>query len=173
MGGKGKGGGKGGGDRMGRLLVVGAVLYCVAWFVPVYKGQELFGGLGETVARLGAKPEAMLQGLDGPDWLPGWPACKFAWQMLCGDAAGGDAWKQRLAGSTCLTNAVMALALVLVMARGRSVGLGLAVLACAGVDSCWLWLSDRNPLEWLRAGYFLWLLGFVLVGAGLCAPRRA
>lgn len=167
----------GGNDQRGnsQLLLLGVVLWVVAWFVPVYRGQELFGGLGTLTREFGSSPEAVSAVLQGPDWLPGWPACAFAWQLLVDDQPqGGDRqWKQRVAGASCLTNVVMLAGLVFALARRRNVVLGSLLIACVGVNSSWIWLSDQNPFEWLRAGYFLWLASFVLVGLGLCMRPRA
>lgn len=166
------GGGSSGSGIGGRLLLVGAVLFVVSWFVPAYKGQDVFGALPAWGERLGAKPEGMFAAIQGPDWLPGWSACKFAWHLLTVEDSllpQDDRWKQYLLGATCLTNAVMLLALLLVAARQRGVVVGVVVLACAGANASWIYLGDQNPFEIYRAGYFLWLLSFVLVGVGLCA----
>lgn len=169
----GKGGG--GGARGNTVLVVGIVLWLVSWFAPVWKGQELFGGLGALAEKMGARPDQAAAAATGPDWLPGWPACRFAWELLWNDPQPGklEEWEQRLCGASCLTNVVMLLAIALVLSRRPSVLAGVLVLACAGVNSSWTWVVDQNPFEWLRAGYFLWLLSFVLVGVGLCRGRRA
>lgn len=179
---KGKGGGDGGdangGSRGlgGQLLLVGAVLFLVAWFVPVYRGQDVFGALPGFAASLGISPEGALQSLSGPDWLPGWSACKFAWHLLTTDESLGrdsERWKQYLLGATCLTNAVMVLALLAALLRacrgGVAVLLGVALLACAGADAAWIYLIDQNPLDVYRPGYFLWLGSFALVGVGALA----
>lgn len=171
------GAGGGGGGNSSSLLLLGVVLYLVSWFVPVYKGQDLANGLG-ALTKLGAKPDAMGSALEGPDWLPGWPACKIAWHLLVDEAPPSDpksknqeAWKQKLLGASCLTNGFMALAILFVLARRRSVGLGLLLLVDAGVNASWLWIPPQQPFEWLRVGYFLWLVSFPLVGIGLCQRR--
>lgn len=171
-------GGAGGGGRNlgGQLLLVGAVLFAVSWFVPVYRGQDVFGALPGFAASLGISPEGALQALSGPDWLPGWSACKFAWHLLTTDESLGrdsERWKQYLLGASCLTNAVMALALLAAMVRacrgGFAVALGLALLACAGADAAWIYLIDQDPLDVYRPGYFVWLGSFVVVGLGALA----
>ena len=161
----------------GRLLLVGAVLFAVSWLVPVYQGQELFGALPGWGARLGAPPEGMLGAISGPDWLPGWSACKFAWQLLTANDSPvpqDDRWKQYLLGATCLTNGLMVLGLVVAAARRWPLVIGLVMLAATGANASWIWFADRNPFELYRAGYFLWLASFVLVAVGalLRAGRR-
>lgn len=154
-------------NRSGQLLLVGFVLYVVAWFVPVYSGQEALGALRTFAQGLGASQQTF-QGLDAPEWLPGWEACQFAWNLLVDSdskLASDDQWKERLCGGSCLTNVVMVLALVLLTARHRLLT-GLLLLACAGVNASWIYLLDRNPFEVYRVGYFLWLLSFGLTGFG-------
>jgi hypothetical protein len=165
----------GGGSRAtSHLLVVGIVLWVVAWFVPVVRGQEIFGGIGNFAQSIGASPESSMNGLHGPDWLPGWSACQFAWSMLTGESApdAGD-WRQRLAGSSCLTNVVMLLAILAAITGSRSRLAGLLVLGCAGVNASWLYLAESDPFRPWAIGYWLWLASFVLVGLGLLfAPSR-
>lgn len=161
-------------DTDGRTtLVVGVVLWLVSWFVPVFSGQDLLGGLGKFADQLGTSPEHAATPLDGPDWLPGWMACHFAWQLLVDPPQDSKEprWQQVLCGASCLTNAVMALAVLYALMRRRGVLLGLALLACAGIDSSWLWVSDGSAREWLRPGYYLWLASFPLAGAGLLLHR--
>ena len=156
-------------DLGGRLLLVGAVLFAVSWLVPVYQGQELFGALPGWGARLGAPPEGMLGAISGPDWLPGWSACKFAWQLLTATDSPvpqDDRWKQYLLGATCLTNGLMVLGLLLAAARRLPLAIGLVMLAAAVANGSWIYLADQNPFELYRAGYFLWLASFVLVAVG-------
>lgn len=179
--GKGEGGGSGGGSGGGRslggqLLLVGAVLFAVSWFIPVYRGQDLFGALPAFGEKLGATPDGALKALSGPDWLPGWSACKFAWHLLTTEQTLGsqdDRWKQYLLGASCLTNAAMGLALLLALGRscrgGAALGAGLLLLACAGVDAAWIYLVDQDPLDVYRPGYFVWLGSFVVVGLGALA----
>ena len=166
--------GKGGGDRGvgSHLLLLGIVLYVVSWFVPVVRGQEIFGGLGNIAGRFGSAPSAL--GASGPDWLPGWTACDFAWHLLieAKTPGTGEEWKQRVVGSTCLTNLVMLVAIVCTLAKRRSVLLGLCVLLAAGVNASWLYLGDTNPFESYAAGYYLWLASFVLVGMGLLTSKQ-
>lgn len=173
---KGKGGGGSGGARGGpgpQLALVGAVLFVVAWFVPVARGQAILGPIGNWFGGLdtgGGLPP----GVRGPDWLPGLQACDLAWQLLTGDADGGDAWKQRLAGSTCLTNVVMLAGLVALAARRRTALVGVLLLGCAALNACWLWLDGAPPADTYGPGYWLWLASFALVGLGAALdPRRA
>lgn len=161
----------------GQLLLVGALLFVVAWFVPVYKGQDVFGSLPGWLRGLGAPAQTSLGSVEGPDWLPGWNAFQFAWQLLTSapDVARDDRWKVLLLGSTCLTNAAMLLSLLLIAARAckgtAALGCGVLLLGCAAVDASWLYLCERELIESYRAGYYLWLASFLLVGLG--AMRKA
>jgi hypothetical protein len=156
------------------LLVVGIVLWIVAWFVPVVRGQEMFGGFAGWAQSIGASPQSGLDGLHGPDWLPGWTACQFAWNLLTGDSSpGGEDWRQRLAGSSCLTNVVMLLAIAAAITGARSRLTGLLVLGCSGIAASWIWLAENDPFRPWAIGYYLWVASFVLVGLGLLfAPVR-
>lgn len=166
------------GNRGGQLMLVGFVLFFVSWFVPVHPRQDLFAGLVRGLGTLGTlgTSGSTFGDVDTPDWLPGWGACKVAWNLLIDDAKAGsdDAWKQRLLGSSCLTNGVMVLGMVLLAARRRAL-VGLLLLVCTAVNASWIYLLDQNPFEVYRAGYFLWLASFALVGFGalLAAMRRS
>lgn len=161
-------------QRIDPLTLIGGVLYVVAWFVPVARGQEFFGGVLALAGKAGTSPQTLTAELGGPDWLPGWVACKFAWNMLVGpsDAQVGSSWRQHLAGSSCLINVVMAVVLIAVALGVRSRLQGTALLVCAGVGASWAYLLDKNPFEVWGAGYWLWLGSFVLVGLGLLLPPR-
>jgi hypothetical protein len=156
------------------LLVVGIVLWIVAWFVPVVRGQEIWGGLAGFAQAFASTPTSALQNLDGPDWLPGWTACRFAWNLLVGEETGEPGgFRHRLAGASCLANAVMLLAIVGVLARSSSRLVGLLVLACSGLTTSWIYLSDQEAFRPWAVGYYLWVASFVLVGIGLLvAPVR-
>jgi len=150
-----------------KLLTAGIVVYLVAWLVPVFQGQQLLGAGAEWARSLGATTESSSQALAAPDWLPGWGACRFAWDLLVGDAPSQDeAWKARVLGGTCLTNLVMLLAFA-VFATGRQrMLIGALLLLGAGHAASWLYLTERQVFEALRPGYYLWLSSFVLVGLG-------
>lgn len=154
-----------------QIVLVGAVLYVVSWFVPVYSGQQLFGTLPGIAKAFGASGQGGLMALDAPDWLPGWGACKFAWHLLINaePLPSDDGWKQRLAGSSCLTNVAMVLGLLLLVARRRRLLVGLVLLGCVFVNFSWIWLVDQDPFEIYRLGYFLWLGSFAVVGIGAIA----
>lgn len=153
----------------GQLVLVGAVLFAVAWFVPVTPGQAMFGSWPGELGASGGRPPAVR----GPDWLPGLQACEVAWQMLTGDASGDETWTQRLAGSTCLTNVAMLAGLVALAVRRHTARFGVLLLACAGLNACWLYLDRLPPADSWGVGYWLWLASFGLVGVGLLASRRA
>jgi hypothetical protein len=170
--------GKGGGgnaraNAASHLLVLGVAMFVISWFVPVVRGQELFGGFSEFTQQLGAKPEAGLAGVGSPDWLPGWWACQVAWHLLVdSDLGGGEEWRQRLAGSSCLTNGIMVLVVLAALLKLRRRWHGVLLLGCAAVNASWIYLSDRNPVDAWAAGYWLWLASFVLAGLGLMSDRE-
>lgn len=144
-----------------KLLVAGVVVWLVAWLVPVFEGQQLLGTAAQWSRQLGAT------GSHGPDWLPGWGACRFAWDLLVGDPPNEDeAWKARVLGATCLSNLVMLAAFAVFATGRRRLWIGLLLLACAGLDASWLYLTERQFFESLQPGYYLWLLSFALVGLG-------
>ncbi len=178
MGGKDKaatsGGGGGGGGSVGsHMLLLGSVLFLVSWCVPVIRGQEVVGGLGDVAKVLSGSPDSFLQPGSAPDWLHGWPAFRFAWDLLLGEVMPGNVeWKQRLLGSSCLTNGLMVVAILGALVRARSGLLGFLLIGCAWVNASWIYLTEKNPLQWAAAGYWLWLVSFVLVGLGSMFARK-
>ncbi len=157
------------------LLVVGIVLYVLSWFAPAARWQEFGSAAAAGSMGMGTPPKPTADYLDAPCWLPGWNACRFAWHLLVDsdDTTPGEELRRRLVGSTCLTNVVMVLALLAMAVGGRRRWHGLLLLGCAGIDASWIYLIDHNPFEAWGPGYFMWLVSFALVGAGLCAERRA
>lgn len=153
-----------------KLLVAGVVVWLVAWLVPVFEGQQLLGTAVQWSRQLGGATTP-----HGPDWLPGWGACRFAWDLLVGDPPSDDeAWKARVLGSTCLSNLVMLAAFAVFATGRRRLWIGLLLLGCAGLDASWLYLTERQFFESLQPGYYLWLLSFLLVGLGaLLDPGKA
>jgi hypothetical protein len=161
------------------LLVVGAVLYLVAWFVPVWKGQDALGPVVAMFESLTGDPGPSSTGLPpglsgpvrsvGPDWLPGVHAVQIAWNVLVGDGMDGERWRRYVVGSTCFTNLVMLAALFLAVARHRSTGLALGLLGCAVWNGSWLYLAGEKAFDFYSAGYYLWLGSFAFVGLGLFA----
>jgi hypothetical protein len=156
-----------------KLLTAGVVLYLVAWLVPVFEGQQLLGSGTDLARWLGASTTNHAAG--GPDWLPGWGACRFAWDLLVGDPPSQDeAWKSRVLGATCLSNLVMLFAFAWFAARKHRALPGVLLLGCAALDASWLYLCEQELIESLRPGYYLWLLSFVLTGLGaLLQPTPA
>src|SRR5262245_50016016 len=125
-------------------LLAGVLLYVVCWLVPVFQGQELFGAMGGFAQSLDVHPDAAAGWMHGPDWLPGWSACHFAWRLLTevpSPSGGSDDWKRTVVGSTCLTNLAM-LTVMLVLACGaRQRQLGALLLACALLNTSWIWFG--------------------------------
>jgi hypothetical protein len=176
-GGSGKGGKRvtgSGGAALSPLALIGFVLFAVSWFVPVLPHQGLLAGLGGLTREFGSSPEAAAAGLDGPEWLPGWSACRFAWQLLIDGQpqGGGDEWKQRLAGASCLTNLAMLGAMLAVLARRPRAPLGTVLLGCAVLDASWVYLAEPIRFDTYSTGYWLWLGSFVLAGLGLLLPAK-
>ena len=149
------------------LLIAGVVVWLVSWFVPVVREQQWFGAAVTEPRPATVTAPAAEAALDAPDWLPGWGACRYAWDLLVGDAPSDrEAWRSRVLGATCLDNLVM-LAAFVVFATGRKrVLVGLLLLVAGGHAAGWLYLTERPQFEGLRAGYYLWLASFVLVGFG-------
>jgi len=154
-----------------KLITAGVVLYLVAWLVPVFEGQQLLGSASEWLRARGTAANAA----SGPDWLPGWGACRFAWDLLVGDPPSQDeVWKSRVLGATCLSNLMMLAAFVVFFARKHRALVGVLLLGCAALDASWLYLCEQELIESLRPGYYLWLLSFVLTGLGaLLQPTPA
>ena len=169
------------------LAWIGVLVFAISWFVPVVKGQDLlnagrdaFTGLGEglndggfKVKSTGSKPDGVA---GGPSWLPGWQACRFAWDLLTekNDMKddGKDAWKATFLGATCLTNVLMLLAiLVLLGPRGGNTLLGLLLLVAAVMNAGWLYLTDGEFRSALSTGYYLWAGSFALVGFAFLRGR--
>jgi hypothetical protein len=168
---------------MRAIAWIGVLVFAAAWFCPVVDGQDFF--------KTGAKEEktdgggtASFQMKDtqlpaGPDWLPGWEACRFAWQLLVdgglegpGETSGG--WKDRVKGATSLTNVLMVLGLLLLLGqRSGNPLMGLLMLAAAGLNASWIYLNDDPSavMKELKLGYWLWAGSFALVGLGLMAGR--
>ena len=155
------------------LALVGFVLFVVSWFVPVVPQQGRLDELRDFVREHGSAAVPADAGLfHGPDWLPGWAACRCAWDMLVAEVprGGSNAWKQRVVGATCLTNLAMLGAIVAVLARRRRptpATLGAVLLGCAALDASWLYLDSFQNVDSFAAGYWLWLASFALAGAGL------
>lgn len=150
-----------------KLLVAGIVLWLVSWLVPVFEGQQLFGSSVDWARSLGASTSSATAALDGPDWLPGWSACRIAWDLMVGDPPQtDDVWKIRVIGATCLDNLVMLFAFAVFATGRRRMLVGALLLLGSGHAGSWLYLTERQVFEGLRAGYYLWLLSFVLVGLG-------
>ena len=127
---------------MGRNLVTLAiVLFAVSWFVPVVKDQRFWG-----------------------EGIPGWEACRVAWEMLRSPRFWLIGGPRILLGLTCLTNGAMVLA-ALLKSRGRNPALGAALLGCAALNLGWLYHNTGLRAD-LRAGYYLWTGSFAVAGFG-------
>lgn len=49
--------------------------------------------------------------------------------------------------------------------------LGFAVLACALLNTTWLFLGEPGMVAAYRAGFYLWVASFVLTGFGIVAAK--
>jgi hypothetical protein len=167
---------------MRAIAWIGILVFLAAWFCPAHETQDFFKTAAakvEAEAPAGGKLETKGGDLplpEGPSWLPGWEAVRVAWKNLTTEAPEGtsDGWKARVVGSTCLTNALMILAILLLLGqRSGNPLMGLLILAAAGLNASWIYLSDdpNETMKQLKIGYWLWAGSFALVGLGLMAGR--
>jgi hypothetical protein len=131
------------------LILVGTVMYAVAWFLPV---EEHSATLGSSV-------------------LPGWEAFRYAvWPY---DIETSLPW---YAGVHCVASAlsnivlVGGLALVLVARRRPPRLLQAILIASAVLNTHWFVLGqDRGDLS---IGYYLWASSFFFIAAGFALEGR-
>lgn len=154
-----------------KLLLAGFLLYLVSWFAPAVQALGTPGlphaGWPQFLSNM--PPQVVEATMSGPEWLPGWIACKVSFLMLRSEGAPQDTMsgRRRLAGSSCLSNLGMLAALLLLGSRTAPRIVGVVLILCTGLNASWLYLANTNPFAFLRAGYFFWLLSFPLVGLGL------
>ena len=174
---------------MGRGFAwIGVIVFAISWFVPVWKGQDLMNAGRDVVEGLGNDADSPLKvkgpgrtGVaSGPTWLPGWQACRVAWELLTGDEKAmqegkdgkDEAWKAKVLGATCLTNALMLVSVLMLLGhRIRNPVLALLMLAAAGLNASWLYLGNSEFRSLLSTGYYLWAGSFLVVGLGLMGGR--
>jgi hypothetical protein len=156
------------GERRSTLVWLGFLLHAIAWIVPTVRGMEPSNPVF-SAHRLAS------WALDAPEWLPGWMAFRFAWNMLVGSdppPAFGEG-TTRVLGATCLTNVVMVFALLVTLFSSRNsskheqVMFGTLAFGCAVLNASWVYLTNHDTWKDLGAGYYLWVASFTLVGAGL------
>lgn len=142
---------------MGRSAVGAAlVVFAVSWFVPVVEGQEFLEAM-----RKADNPGASAEG------IPGWQACRAAWDLLTEKDKADGRTTRFLLGITCFTNGAMVLAAVaMALRRGKSPLLGLLLLGCAALNLGWLYHDLDDFRESLKVGYYLWTGSFALAGVG-------
>jgi hypothetical protein len=131
------------------LAWVGLVLWVVAWFVPVIKGQDTV----DTIK------SAFTGKDDGP---PGWAAFRTAWDLL----RKGDEFKETVLGLTSLTNVAFVVAAVWIVRNRPNAVIGNLLLISAALNLSWVYLN-LNDADDLRAGYWLWAVSFAVAGFGL------
>jgi len=133
--------------QRGALYLVGLV-YAVAWFVQVIKD-------GDTLA-------------DGV--LPGWQALRMSLTPIWpGEEFGGGALRGTLCVSSGLTNLVFVAAFAR-LARGRPASSRWSWVLFAAAALNTFWIIDMSDPEDMRAGYWLWLASFALLGL-VARPR--
>jgi hypothetical protein len=151
-----------------RVFWVGLTLYVVSWFTPVIKGQESIEFAREIADRAQIR---LARDLSGP---PGWQACRFSWEVLTNvESRGPTQWEKLLCGATCLTNVAMLAALLgLASAAPRATSMGPTLVACGALNLSWVLVGEADFRSHLAVGYYLWVAGFLTVGAGLVVSQR-
>lgn len=122
------------------LLIVGAMTYVLAWFLPAFEHQDnIFGDKNVTVGR-------------------GWEAFWFALRSA------GLSWSGLLNTGSALTNLILVAAFLDVYSASRAPHpvLRIALVVCALVNTNWWFRTHR-----LRIGYYWWTGSFFLIAAGL------
>ena len=132
------------------LLAVAWVVYIVAWFLPVVRGEATF-----------------------PETLPGWGAFRVAASALWA-FEGIHTHHAVLCVTSAVTSAVF-LPVSVWAAFGGSRRMRLVAWAAAGAfvfNTHWIVIfgSDRGDL---RIGYYLWWISFLLLALALFALSRA
>jgi hypothetical protein len=120
---------------------VGAI-YAIAWFVQVIKD-------GQTLA-------------DGT--IPGWEALRAALSPLWKEKFNGNQLEATLSVSSGLTNIAFAASFLWLSFRPTAASRPWAwLLFCAAAINTF-WIFDALSLDVFRAGYWLWLASFLLLG---------
>jgi len=131
------------------MLVIGAILYAISWFLPV----------------MGA-------GLKSSGRFMAWDAFVAAlWPFEGSD----EPWYGALHFvASALSNFLLvgALVLVLVARRGPSRLLRWLVAASALLNTHWFLFTFGSDRTDLRIGYYLWAISFFVVAAGLTLEAR-
>src|SRR4051794_6592087 len=122
------------------LLIVGAVAYVLAWFLPTIEHREDFLGVKKVTVYYG--------------WYAFWFALRSE----------GFSFSRLLSTGSALTNLMLVAALVDVStaAGGPHRVLQVALVACAVLNTHW-WFRAGD----LRIGYYWWAGSFFLIVAGL------
>ena len=134
------------------VLRAAAAAYVAAWFTQSVAFQRPF-----------------------PESLPGWSATAVAFAPLSDLSALDSATEWLLAimmVASALTNALFLAALFVAFRRPYRLTRGLewAIWGAALLNTHWL-LQDHLLHGALRAGYYLWVLSFVLLAAGIHRRR--
>jgi hypothetical protein len=128
------------------LILIGWLLYAIAWFLPVHK-----------------------EGVTLPKGLPGWEALLLALALL----EEAETWYSAILSVTSAVTNLLILGSPLVVLRksaNLSRGFGWAALVAILINAHWYVLSEAR--QDLRIGYFLWWFAFVPVMIGLFRLSR-
>ncbi len=132
----------------GALIVVGIVMYVVAWFLPTLNIR--FGSLN-----MGIIPGwvAFLDALQSYRWFPG------PWYLMV------------IYVASALSNAVIVGALALVFIARRSLPRFLRAMLVASAVLNTHWFVQIEYRRDLMIGYYLWASSFFVIAAGLIKHR--
>ena len=126
------------------------LIYVVAWFVQVAKdGQTLADGV-----------------------LPGWQAVVLAFSPLWGDF-NGNGLRAALCVGSGLTNVVFLAGILRLARRSRTSTTAWVWLLLGSAAVNTFWIVDGGSPGDMRAGYWLWLASFLLLGVVAFLSRAA
>jgi hypothetical protein len=139
-------------------VLIGAASYVLAWFVPVVQGgNDLTPGTlpGWQAFRYALSPIWAYENLDFSAW---YVRLDWYWSLLCVVSA--------------LTNFVLVAALLRMIRKPSQQHPVLRVMlfASATFNTWFLLIPDRGDL---RLGYYMWLIAYFLIAAGVAASRTS
>ena len=148
---------------LGKLVVAGRIMFLASWVLPA--------------AQITVPVPAASTTLHGDsDLIFGWQAARITWRLLTSilsnDASGDPYWHGVVLSATVLTNVVMLLSFIRFSAGRTNVCIGIALLACALLNTSWLYLL-KDEARTNLPGYYCWLASFALAGIGMLMRRRS